>query len=286
MTRNEYLDKTLTNVTDIPTLPSSILHMNRLIEDPRCTPDDLSHAIMSDPSLTAKVLKLANLPFHGLRQKIDSVPYAVSLLGFETVKSVLLSSAVFDMFRIAGTGFDLPALWKHSVATATASRMLAEHLGYAYPEKAFTAGLLHDIGKVTIARYLSSSLRLVVDIVRQERLAIYDAEMKAIGHTHAELGGWMLAKWGLTASLAEAVEHHHHPTRAMSAFDLASIVYLGNIIAHRSEIGSGGDNLPREVDPLVLEYFGLRDRTLCALEERLVGRRIEIESYVTIAAVV
>jgi putative nucleotidyltransferase with HDIG domain len=260
--------------------------MNRLIEDPRCSPDDLSNAIMSDPALTAKVLKLANLPFHGLRQRISSVPYAVSLLGFETVKSVLLSAAVFDMFRVAGTGFDLPALWKHSVATATASKMLAEHVGFANPEKAFTGGLLHDIGKVIIARYLCASLRGVVETVRNEHTSMYDAELKIIGHTHAEFGSWILAKWGLPTGLVEAVEHHHHPTRAMSAFDLASIVYLANIIAHRSQIGSGGDNLMREVDPLVLEYFGLRDRTLCALEERLIGRRIEIESYVTIAAVV
>lgn len=286
MNRHEYLDRTLTNVTDIPTLPSSVLYMNRLIEDPRCTPEDLANGIMSDPSLTAKVLKLANLPFHGLRQKIDSVPYAVSLLGFETVKSVLLSAAVFDMFRIAGTGFDLPALWKHSVATATASRMLAEHVGYAYPEKSFTAGLLHDIGKVIIARYLCTSLRTVVEIVREEHVSIYDAEQKAIGHTHDEFGGWILAKWQLPTTLVEAVAHHHHPTRSMSAFDLASIVYLGNIVAHRAAIGSGGDTLTREVDPLVLEYFGLRERTLCAMEERLHTRRIEIESYVTIAAVV
>lgn len=286
MNRHEYLDKALTNVTDLPTLPSSILSMNRLIEDPRCSSDDLSLAIMSDPSLTAKVLKLANLPFHGLRQKIGSVPYAVSLLGFDTVKSVLLSAAVFDMFRVAGTGFDLAALWKHSVATATSSKMLAEHVGFANPEKAFTAGLLHDIGKVMIARYMAGSLRTVVDIVRAEHVAMYDAEIKAMGHTHAEFGGWILAKWGLPESLAEAVEFHHHPTRAMSAFDLASVVYLANIIAHRSNIGSGGDSLAREVDPLVLEYFGLRDRTLCAMEERLQGRRIEIESYVTISAVV
>lgn len=286
MTRHEYLDKILAKVTEIPTLPSSVLQVMQMIEDPLCSAADLSRVITSDPSLAAKVLKLANSPFYGFRQKISNIPQAVTLLGFATLKNALLSAAVFDLFRLTGTGFDMNALWKHSVGTATAAKLFAKRVRYPNSEKAFTAGLLHDVGKVVIARYLPSSLYTVMQVVHDEHLAMFDAEQKAIGLAHPSFGGWVLAKWGLPTALVEAVEFHHHPTRSKFAFDLAGIVYLANIMTHRGNIGCGGDTLMREVDPLVLEYFGLNEGTLHALQQTLISKRLEIESFAGIAAAV
>jgi putative nucleotidyltransferase with HDIG domain len=190
------------------------------------------------------------------------------------------------MFRIGGTGFDMPALWKHSVGTATAAKLFAKRVRFPNAEKAFTAGLLHDIGKVIIARYLPSSLMTVVQIVHDDHLGMYDAEQKAIGLAHPSFGGWVMAKWGLPTALVEAVEYHHHPTRSKFAFDLAGIVYLANIMAHRCNIGNGGDTMMREVDPLVLEYFSMNEGTLLDLQDMLLTKRLEIESFASIAAAV
>ena len=284
MTRHEYLDKILAKVTDVPTLPASVLRVMQMIEDPMCSAADLARVIQTDPGMAAKVLKLANSPFYGFRQKITSIPQAVTLLGFATLKNALLSAAVFDMFRISGTGFDMPALWKHSVATATAAKLFAKRVRYPNSEKAFTAGLLHDVGKVMIARYLPSSLLTIVQTVHDKNVSIHDAEQHVIGLAHPSFGAWVIARWGLPTQLVEAVEYHHHPTRAKYAFDLAGIVYLANILTHRANIGSGGDLMIREVDPKVLEYFSMNESTLYDLRDALHAKRLEIEAFASIAA--
>ena len=282
--KNAYLESLLSRIADVPTLPTSVLRVMQMIEDPFCSSSDLAKVIQADPAMAAKVLKLANSSYYGFRQKIGNVPQAVTLLGFATLKNTLLAAAVFDMFRVAGTGFDLNALWKHSVTTATAAKLIAKRVRYPQSEKAFTAALLHDVGKIILARFLPQALSEIVDTVLGEEMAMYDAEKKVLGLSHPALGAWTLSRWGLPSPIVEAVEFHHHPTRAQTSFDLAAIVYLANILAHRSGIGSGGDTLMREMDPMVLEYFSLTEADMRDLGEGLAFKRLEIESYAASAA--
>lgn len=282
--KNPYLESLLSHITEVPTLPSSVVRVMQMIEDPFCSSSDLAKVIQADPAMAAKVLKLANSSYYGFRQKISNIPQAVTLLGFATLKNTLLAAVVFDMFRVSGTGFDLPALWKHSITTATAAKLIAKRARYPQAEKAFTAALLHDVGKIVLARFLPQGLTEIVEIVRFEQMAMYDAERKVLGLSHPALGAWTLKRWGLPAPIVEAVEFHHHPTRAQTSFDLAAIVYLANILAHRAGIGNGGDNLMREVDPLILDYFSLDESTLADLQETLLFKRLEIESYAGAAA--
>ena len=279
MTKTEYLDRIFSTITDVPTLPASVLQVMMTIEDPQCSVADLSRTIVSDLGLASKVLKIANSPYYGFAQKIGSLPQAVSLLGFSTLKNALLSASVFDMFRITGLGFDIVGLWKHSVATATAAKIVARRVHHPNGEKAFTAGLLHDIGKVMIARYLPSSLATIVQYVRNDQLAMYDAEKRAIGLPHPAFGAWVLDRWSMPTVLVEAVEYHHHPTRSQTGFDLAAIVYLANILAHRANIGCGGDTMVREIDPHVLKYFHIDESVMRELTEELLRSRLDIESF-------
>lgn len=282
--KNTYLESLLSRIADVPTLPTSVLRVMQMIEDPFCSSSDLAKVIQADPAMAAKVLKLANSSYYGFRQKIGNVPQAVTLLGFATLKNTLLAAAVFDMFRVSGTGFDLNALWKHSVTTATAAKLIAKRVRYPQSEKAFTAALLHDVGKIILARFLPQALSEIVDTVLGEQMAMYDAEKKVLGLSHPALGAWTLGRWGLPSPIVEAVEFHHHPTRAQTSFDLAAIVYLANILAHRSGIGSGGDTMMREMDPMILEYFSLSECDMRDLGEGLLFKRLEIESYAASAA--
>ncbi len=285
MTRNEFLDQLIAKVHDVPTLPSTVLRVMQMIEDPLCSTAELSRVILADPALAAKVLRLANSAYYGFRQKISNIPQAVTLLGFATLKNALLSAAVFDLFRLSTTtGLDMGALWKHSVAVATASKLVAKRVRYPNSEKAYTAGLMHDIGKIMIARYLPTSMATITKAVRDEQLAMYDAEQRALGLAHPGFGAWVMSRWNLPTPLVEAVEFHHHPTRAQYSFDLAGIVYLANILTHRAGIGSGGDPLIREVDPLVTQYFGLNEAAMKDLQDQLLFKRLEIESFAATAA--
>ena len=281
---NPYLESLLSRINDIPTLPASVLRVMQMIEDPFCSSSDLAKVIQSDPAMAAKVLKLANSSYYGFRQKISNIPQAVTLLGFATLKNTLLAAAVFDMFRVSGTGFDLPELWTHSVTTATAAKLLAKRARYPQSEKAFTAALMHDVGKIILARFVPQGLAEIVETIQTEQMAMYDAETKVLGLSHPALGAWVLGRWGLPAPIVEAVEFHHHPTRVQTSLDLAGIVYLANILAHRSGIGYSGDGMQRELDPVVLEHFNLNETALADLQDSLVFKRIEIESYAASAA--
>ncbi len=282
--KNPYLESLLSRINDIPTLPASVLRVMQMIEDPFCSSSDLAKVIQADPAMAAKVLKLANSSYYGFRQKIANIPQAVTLLGFATLKNTLLAAAVFDLFRVAGTGFDLSALWTHSVTTATAAKLLAKRAKYPHSETAFTAALMHDIGKIILARFIPEGLTEIVGVIEKEHLAMYDAEKKVLGLSHPALGAWVLGRWGLPAPVVEAVEFHHHPTRAQNGFDLAGIVYLANILAHRSGIGYSGDGLTREMDPVVLEYYHLNETALADMQDALVFKRLEIEAYAMSAA--
>ena len=282
--KNPYLESLLSRISEVPTLPTSVLRVMQMIEDPFCSSSDLAKVIQADPAMAAKVLKLANSSYYGFRQKISNIPQAVTLLGFATLKNTLLAAAVFDMFRMQNTGFDLPALWKHSITTATAAKLLAKRARYPQAEKAFTAALLHDVGKIVLARFLPQGLAEIMDTVQAENMAMYDAERQVLGLSHPALGAWVLGRWGLPAPVVEAVEFHHHPTKAQTSFDLAAIIYLANILAHRAGIGSGGDCLPREIDPQVLDYFHLTEPALTELQDSLLFKRLEIESYAAAAA--
>ncbi len=204
--KNAYLESLLSRISEVPTLPASVLRVMQMIEDPFCSSSDLAKVIQADPAMAAKVLKLANSSYYGFRQKISNIPQAVTLLGFATLKNTLLAAAVFDMFRISATGFDLPALWKHSVTTATAAKLVAKRARYPQAEKAFTAALLHDVGKIVLARFLPQCLGEIMEVVRAENMAMYDAERQVLGLSHPALGAWILGRWGLPAPIVEAVE--------------------------------------------------------------------------------
>ena len=135
-----------------------------------------------------------------------------------------------------------------------------------------------------IARYLPMSLAAIVQAVREEGLTMSAAEQRTIGLAHPAFGAWVMARWGLPSGLVEAVEFHHCPTKAQYAFDLAALVYLANALTHEAGIGCGGDTLPREVDPAILEHFSLGDGAVADLHDALLFKRLEIEAFASVAA--
>jgi putative nucleotidyltransferase with HDIG domain len=251
----------------------------QLTEDPSCCAADLTAVLMTDPALAGRMLKLANSAYYGFSHSISTVQQAVTLLGFSTLKNVLLSASVFDIYKISSMSIDVPGLWKHSVASASAAKLIAKKVRYPHTEKAFTIGLLHDVGKIVIARYMPHALREIAVMVRQKQCAMYDAEMEIIGLSHAAIGAYVLHRWKLPSDVCDAVEHHHYPSRSTFQFYLTAICYLSNILSHRCRIGRSGDELERELDPAIRDYFGLSSQILTELQDQLTFKRLEIEAF-------
>jgi putative nucleotidyltransferase with HDIG domain len=283
-TDRDRIESLLVHAGDIPSLPSTVFRVMELTEDPSCSAADLAQVLLSDPPLAARVLKLANSAYYGFSQKIASVQQSITLLGFSTLKNVLLSASVFDFYRLAGMSIDLGGLWKHSIATATAAKMIAKRIRYPNIEKAYTVGLVHDVGKIIIARYLPNGLNLVSEMVHRQQCSVFDAEARILGATHAGIGAFVLEKWNLPPAVTEAVEYHHHPTQSHFQFYMAAICYLANILAHRSKIGNSGDDMERELDPMVRDYFGLTAQHMQDLQDNLTFKRLEIEAFCALAS--
>jgi putative nucleotidyltransferase with HDIG domain len=271
----------LAHVDDLPTLPTTVTQVLRLVDDPGCSVAALGKLVSGDPVLSARVLRLANSAYYGFPRAIAAVPQAITLLGLSTLRNVALSAGVFSMFRggsARGT-LDLWALWRHSVATAATAKLVARRAGYSPAEKAFTAGLLHDLGKLLIVRYLPGSLREILDLVAAENVAIGDAEQRVLGVSHPAFGAWLAARWNFPASLVDAIAFHHHPMHADDGQPLAGITSVADLLVRRAGIGSGGDDLAREMDPLVLQSLALTDADLDELADALAERRDDVEAF-------
>jgi putative nucleotidyltransferase with HDIG domain len=201
----EVIERLLGHANDIPTLPSAVFRIIQLTEDTTCNAADLAQVLMSDPPLAGRVLKLANSAYYGFSQKIAGVQQAITLLGFSTLKNVLLSASVFDFYRMASLSIDLGGLWKHSIAAASAAKLVAKRVRYPHAEKAYTVGLVHDLGKIVIARYLPDELNSVARMVEEQQCSVHDAEEHVIGANHAAIGAYIIEKSKHPPAVVDAV---------------------------------------------------------------------------------
>jgi len=208
---------------------------------------DLVEVIQTDQSLSGRLLKLVNSAASGLREPITSVPRATVLLGFAAVRSCALSAKCFDALKgwQSPSCFDQSSFWKHSIAVACASRTLAGHVRGLEPEEAFTAGLLHDVGRLALAYALPGQFEEIQQHAVRSALASHlKAERDVVGVTHARLGGLVAEQWGLPAVLKNATVLHHTPSHhwpeQLPGRNLARIVQLADRLCRGQHIGLTG----------------------------------------------
>jgi len=240
------LDELIRRVDNLPTLPSVVAKVNELVESPGSSAADINHAIRQDLVLSARILRLVNSPFYGFHRRIKSVAHAVVILGFSTVRNVVLSTFVLDSFAARDLPFGHREFWIHSLGTGAAAATLARRMGLAEAEDAFVAGLLHDVGKVVLHQYARDDFAVVARAAAERDCLLYDAELDMLGTSHAEIGGRLLDAWQLPEDLVEAVRSHHVPGEAGGYRDLVAVVHVADILARALLVGNGGDaRIPR-----------------------------------------
>lgn len=199
----------------IPTIPSVVQRIQRLLEDPNAGVRDIAAVVAQDAPLAAKVLKIANSSFYGLREKVVSTQHAASVLGVRVLRGVVMQASVIRQFEhLSGGGLDLDALWRHSIATAQlcqqTGRKARGSIGLA-PEELHACGLLHDLGKVVLLDNLRERYLQVVNEARERSLPLHHVEREQLGFDHAEVGHVVAQRWGLPAAMANAILLHHGP---------------------------------------------------------------------------
>jgi putative nucleotidyltransferase with HDIG domain len=226
--RSSTLRRLLTKMTKLPSPPDTYMAIQKLLEDDSFHVQALMKLLQREVTVSAAVLKMANSSFFGARYKIDSLERAVNLLGAQTIKSLALGAELFSRIEPAkAKQFKIQQLFEHSVRVASEAARLVEARGAdrATRDLAYTAGLLHDIGKLVLVQVIPREYARVVERVGTEFPSLYQSEIKAFGVSHQEVGAYVLSLWNLPEQIVEAVAYHHDPTFA-PAREVSVLTYV------------------------------------------------------------
>lgn len=243
------------DVRQIPTLPDVYYRVKKVFEEPSLSIEYLADAIRLDQALTISLLRLANSPLFGFRQKISSISQAIMLIGLREVYSLVLSVSVMGLCPIDENDekkslFPANEFWRHSLATAIAAKAIGTQMGENNSEELFVAGLIHDIGKLIEKIYMKDQFESLCQIAHEKNLSLYEVEKEELGFTHAEVGQILTEAWRFPQFLIDTTGNHHHPEelKDLKARKGAQIVSLANSIVRGMNLGWGGDPFVPEIN--------------------------------------
>jgi len=264
------------NSKQIPTIPVVLVRILEVVDGERTCVRDLVEVVEKDKALTGRILRLSNSAFFGFARKVSTLSRAVMLLGFSTVKNLALGVKVWEALTGGRTGADMEGLWIHSSLVAVASRLLSRRLKLPDPEEAFTAGLLHDIGKVVLAIRFPEQYQALLATAGGQ--AGSEAEREALGIDHAQVGGWLAESWTLPPVIVAAASEHPRLLGSITAWDAGTVVNLANQLVNATDLGQADANpeliqLLRELqDPIItVEVWSEITKQLEAQEAELKG---------------
>ena len=217
---------------EVPTLPSVVLQALRVMQDPNSGAMAVERVIVHDLAISAKILRVANSAFFGFSRRISTIADAVRVLGFTNVQGMIISVGAFDAFRTER--LNLREFWTHSITTATAARFLrlrSPAVGCS-PDEAFTAGILHDIGKLIFAVQAEPAYQRVLELRRGSVISSLEAERMLFEFTHPEVGEMVAERWDLPSRYVAAIAHHHDPADAGDESPFCALIGLADQAAY------------------------------------------------------
>lgn len=257
------MKKLLGQCRKLPAMPKLYSQVTLELTSPNGSLELVAQSIAQDPVMTAKVLQVVNSAFFALGRPVNDPIEAVIFLGAERTRSLILLAGVFSHFENTKCpDFSVEQLWNHSLQVATLARIIAieETHDAKIAEAAFTAGLIHDLGKLILAANVPAMHTAIEQLVKSEA-SQREAELQVLGTTHAELAACLLGTWGLPLPVLEAVSWHHCPANSPdAAFTPLTAVHAANVFAYELRCGSGTGAQPEQFDHNYLLRLGLGDR--------------------------
>jgi putative nucleotidyltransferase with HDIG domain len=241
---------------ELPPMPQVVLDLQAALAKEDVSLDAVAQTVSHDQALAAKTLRIANCSFYGVPSRVVSIRQAIGILGLRSVSTLVLAAAVSDRFpNIACPGFDLGRYWRHSVAVALCSREIARRLRLD-TDAAFTAGLLHDLGRLVMASQTPQQLERVY--IRRDELDVpmLEAERDALGSDHAQLGAEVGLRWRFGSEIVNAMRLHHEPPAASSA-TIVDIVHVADNVSHALNLAQDPAEIVPELDAAAWNRMGL-----------------------------
>jgi putative nucleotidyltransferase with HDIG domain len=254
-------------IESTPLLSPSASRLLQVNSDPECSLEDVIAIVRFDAALTARVLRVVNSAAFGLVHPVESVERAVSYLGGWMVVTIAIGDCADRVFQKPLEGYEgeRGSLWRHDLFSAFSAREITRFARLPIPaETAFTAGLLHDIGKAVISDFLKGSSGRVLQDISEKKAADYPAaERQLVGVDHAEVGYELARVWGFSDVLQKSIRYHHRPHEAEEAIrPLVYAVHLGDLVAMMGGYGTGSDSMQHQLMPGYASYFDLSPESL------------------------
>ncbi len=256
------LDQIVAHTTTLPRLPAAAMRLVGVLGDPDSSLDEIVESIRFDQTITAELLRYCNSAYLGVPREVRSLDEAIRFLGTAKVLQLAMAAHAQSLLSRSQSGYGLPpgALWKHSVGVALAAQRLGALRQSADRGALFTAGLLHDVGKIVLNEFVGAEYARIAARVEDERMSFEEAEAAVLGFTHAEVGARLAESWGLPAPIVRCIRHHYRPDELAPPDLLVDLTHLADCICLMMGVGGGDDGTSYRALPQVIARIGVDAR--------------------------
>jgi HD-like signal output (HDOD) protein len=256
--KSERIKNIASKVGNLPILPTIAAKMIELADNPETQTETLAQLISNDQSLTARILKAANSVYYGLSREISTVDTAIVVMGYKAVKEIGLSLSAVDSLKNIGSlnRFDIQKYWEHSVGVGSAAREIAKKYLSEQTGELYVAGLLHDVGKMILIQYAQQDFYAVLDCMKEENIAYFEAEEQILGITHGEIGYIISERWNLPEKIGTLIRFHHCPQNAPENFAAqAAVIDAADTLCHSCGICNENHKIDKSVNEKTARLF-------------------------------
>jgi HD-like signal output (HDOD) protein len=253
----------LRTVDDLPPMPQTVFKVREIIGDQKSSFKELAETLELDQAMAARVLKIANSAYYGLSGKVSSIQHASVVLGHKTLGELMTmagTSGILDN-RLEGYGLEAGDLWRHSLGVAFGSKIIATKKSPALANDAFTAGLIHDAGKLILDKHVLERKEAFQEFMVDGKQSFLVAEKEILGFDHSEIASEACKSWHVPQSLTMAIRYHHYPSQSQGD-KLAYVVHAADTIAMMTGLGLGMDGLLYKMDNEAMEFLALQERDI------------------------
>jgi putative nucleotidyltransferase with HDIG domain len=228
----------------LPPIPAVMVELLKALDDENTDIHSLAKIISKDPLMSMNVLKVANSAFYRLPYKVSAIDHAVRMLGIKEITMICIACGAYAALKAPRNAqtFDTNEFWKHSVATAVISKRLCNKVNMKDQGAVYLSGLLHDVGKIILDRFVHEIYEIVIKATRDECISMIEAEKKFIGESHETIGGWIMEQWKLPNMFIDVARYHHSVQDAPEENRTAvAVCSLADQLARIEDFGFGGD---------------------------------------------
>jgi HD-like signal output (HDOD) protein len=237
----------LSAIEELPALPLVLQQVQKIMALPKSNMNQIAAVMAKDQALASKTIKLVNSAFYGMSKPVSSITQAIVILGLNTVNNLMLGLSVIKIFKhSSNVVINHEEFWEHAFATAHISRSLGKALHYEEPEDCFTAGLLHDMGRLVFEQFMHEDFMRAFTLSKQKNISLSMAEQCVFGADHAYAGGFLAKKWKLPNNLLVPIAFHHSidsiPKEMADHTKIAVIIAKASQIANKEKLGDSNEN--------------------------------------------